>query len=365
MAKKVDTANSFENVIIGESPQIKNLIKSTRKIAKSSTITTLIIGESGTGKELVARLVHNLSTYSHQPFVDINCGAIPETLLESELFGYEKGAFTGAQSRKPGLFELAEGGTIFLDEIGNTSANFQAKLLKAVENKRFRRIGGVEEIKISTRIIAATNVDLLDQVKMGKFREDLYYRLNVCQITVPPLRERGKDILVLANHFINHFNREYNRQIKGLTPEAEELMLNYPWPGNVRQLKNAIERAVLIESEEWIDAEDLPINSERERKRIAQIQQTPSDAKPDKPVKVLNNNGFTEFDIPDEGIALEKVERDLILSAIKKANGNMSHAARLLKINRGKLRYRLEKLGIDTKKVFSINTEALSRMITD
>ena len=200
---------------------------------------------------------------------------------------------------------------------------------------------------------------------MGKFREDLYYRLNVCQITVPPLRERGKDILVLANYFINHFNKEYNRWVKGLTPEAENLMMSYPWPGNVRQLKNAIERAVLIESEEWICAEDLPINSERERKRIAQSNHIQTDVNSDKPAKVLSNKGFTEFDIPDEGISLEKVERDLILSAIKKANGNMSLAARLLKINRGKLRYRLEKLGIDTKKVFSINTEALPRMVTD
>ncbi|RMF57162.1 MAG: sigma-54-dependent Fis family transcriptional regulator [Calditrichaeota bacterium] len=339
--KPVKKMQTFEDVIVGESPQIKKVIRSVKKIARSSTITTLIYGESGTGKELVARLIHNLSTFSHQPFVDINCGAIPETLLESELFGYEKGAFTGAQVRKPGLFELAEGGTIFLDEIGNTSTNFQVKLLKAVENKRFRRIGGVQEINISTRIIAATNVDLLKAVKLGKFREDLYYRLNVCQIMVPPLRERGKDVLLLANHFIERFNKEYQRNVKGLAPETETLILNYHWPGNVRQLKNAIERAVLIEGNEWIKPEDLGIHSERDR----------SSERSGK--KVLSvNGGFTEFEIPDEGISLEKIERDLLLSALKKANGNLSYAARLLKINRGKLRYRLEKLGITNKEIY-------------
>ena len=345
MANEDKRSNTFEEVIIGESPEIKNLIEAIRKIARSSTITTLINGESGTGKELVARLIYNLSNYSHQPFVDINCGAIPETLLEPELFGYEKGAFTGAQVRKPGLFELAEGGTIFLDEIGNTSANFQSKLLKAVENKRFRRIGGVEEVNISTRIIAATNVDLLEASRLGNFREDLYYRLNVCQVMVPPLRDRGDDILVLAHHFVTRFNSEYSRNIKGLTPDAEELMLNYRWPGNVRQLKNAMERAVLIDSDEWIEAEDLPIHSERSR---VSIEKNTNQAAV--PIK----GEFLEFEIPDEGISLEKIEKNLLLSALKKANGNLSHAARLLKINRGKLRYRLEKLDIDTKDIHSL-----------
>nr|NIS38174.1 AAA domain-containing protein [Candidatus Saccharibacteria bacterium]NIV71550.1 AAA domain-containing protein [Calditrichia bacterium]NIW78965.1 AAA domain-containing protein [Calditrichia bacterium] len=216
MAKSEKNLSSFEHVIIGNSPQIKKVIASAKKIAKSSTITTLITGESGTGKELVARLIHGLGTYATQPFMDINCGAIPEKLLESELFGYEKGAFTGADRQKKGLFEMGNGGTIFLDEIGNTTANFQIKLLKAVENKRFRRVGGLEEINISTRIIAATNVDLYEAVKVGKFREDLYYRLNVCQIFVPPLRERGEDAVILAEHFIDHFNRQYNRNVKGL-----------------------------------------------------------------------------------------------------------------------------------------------------
>ncbi|MFQ5770940.1 MAG: sigma 54-interacting transcriptional regulator, partial [bacterium] len=212
--------NKFEVEILGESPQIRKVIATAKKIAKSSSITTLIYGESGTGKELVARLIHNLSNSSNQPFVDINCGAIPETLLESELFGYEKGAFTGAQMRKQGLFELANGGTIFLDEIGNITTTFQIKLLKAVENKRFRRISGMEEIRVSTRIIAATNINLREAADAGKFREDLYYRLNVCQIFIPPLRHRGNDVLILAQHFIDHFNREYDRQVKGLAPSA-------------------------------------------------------------------------------------------------------------------------------------------------
>lgn len=337
MADSKQSGNTFENIIIGESAEIKNLIATVRKIVKSTTITILVIGESGTGKELVARLIYNLGTLSHQPFVDINCGAIPETLLESELFGYEKGAFTGAQNRKPGLFELAKGGTIFLDEIGNTSLNFQSKLLKAVEYKRFRRIGGVEEVNISTRIIAATNVDLLEASRLGKFREDLYYRLNVCQIVVPPLRERGDDVIILARHFVDRFNKEYNREVKGMTPAAEQLIREYRWPGNVRQLKNAIERAVLIESSEWIEADDLPIHRERSRGPAP----VPQDAN-----GIMISADAQDFLIPDEGISLEEVEKTLLRSALKKANGNLSETARLLKINRGKLRYRLEKFGL-------------------
>ncbi len=333
------TQNRFEQAIIGESPQIKRVISEAKKIARSSLITTLIVGESGTGKELVARLIHHIGNYASQPFVDINCGAIPESLLESELFGYEKGAFTGAHTQKKGLFELADGGTIFLDEIGNTSLNFQVKLLKAVENKRFRRVGGVKEVQVSTRIIAATNIDLYEAVKVKKFREDLYYRLNVCQISVPPLRERADDALILANHFIRHFNREFERHIKGLTPEAEELIKTYSWPGNVRQLKNAIERAVLVEAEEWIEAHHLLRRSELSRSNAV--------AKTAMPLQITDNE--IRFNLPPNGISLEEVERQLILAALQKSEGNLSKTARLLKISRGKLRYRLEKLRINPR----------------
>lgn len=285
--------------------------------------------------------------------MDINCSAIPESLLESELFGYEKGAFTGANMRKQGLFELANGGTIFLDEIGDISLNFQTKLLKAVENKRFRRISGVEEIKISTRIIAATNVNLRDAVETGKFREDLYYRLNVCQIHLPALRDRSDDAITLANHFIEHFNREYDREVQGLAPSAMSLIREYSWPGNIRQLKNAIERAILVECDDWIEAEHFTLDSERKKKITAEPQQKPE------PI----NNGrqtfdFTKIEIPNEGIALEEVERNLILSALEKASGNISKAARLLQINRGKFRYRLERLDIDPQN-FTAFTRAL------
>ncbi len=337
MDKLKKDVTKFEEEIIGVSPQIKKVIATSKKIAKSSSITTLIIGESGTGKEMVARLVHNLSTTANQPFVDINCGAIPETLLESELFGYEKGAFTGANLRKQGLFELANGGTIFLDEIGNITTNFQIKLLKAVENKRFRRISGAEEIRVSTRIIAATNADLKKAVNVGKFREDLYYRLNVCQINIPPLRSRDTDVLILAKHFIELCNSDYDRQVKGLAPSAEHLLLEYSWPGNIRQLKNAIERAVLVECDEWIEAEDLLVDSERKKvSNSPERKQKDNEVIPD----------FSRFDIPDEGISLEKIEQNLILCALKKTDGNISKAARLLQINRGKLRYRLERLGL-------------------
>jgi len=336
MLKSPRNVTKFEETIVGESQQIKAVIREAKKIAGGSSITTLIFGESGTGKELVARLLHNLSPYANQPFVDINCGAIPETLLESELFGYEKGAFTGAHMRKLGLFELANGGTIFLDEIGNTTANFQMKLLKAVENKKFRRIGGLHEVQVSIRIIAATNIDLNEAVKNGKFREDLYYRLNGFQIRIPPLRERDSDIMVLAQYFIDHFNQEYDRQVKGLSPSAKKFLSNYSWPGNVRQLKNAIERAVLVETDDWIEETHFSLDAERRSKST----------KPKSKPEEQQIKSFNKFDIPDEGIALEEIERDIIMSALDKANGNMSKAARLLKISRGKLRYRLERIDV-------------------
>ncbi|HEX9654670.1 MAG TPA: sigma-54 dependent transcriptional regulator [bacterium] len=338
--------SKFESEIIGDSPQIQQLIDTARKIARSSSITTLVIGESGTGKELVARLIHNLSHTANQPFVDINCGAIPETLLESELFGYEKGAFTGANVRKQGLFELANGGTIFLDEIGNITANFQIKLLKAVETKRFRRISGLEEVRVSTRIIAATNADLAQAVRTGKFREDLYYRLNVCEIRIPPLRERGDDVIVLAQHFIEHFNREYDRQVRGLAPSAIDRVRRYHWPGNIRQLKNTIERAVLVESDEWVEGDHILLDTERDRTKASPRSETAA------PLVI---SGF-QIEIPEEGIALEELERSIILSALAKADGNISKAARLLKINRGKLRYRLERLGIDMPEIHTIKS---------
>lgn len=325
--------------IIGQSPQILNLIEVARKIGKNSNLTTLISGENGTGKELVARIVHQSSNNADKPFVDINCGAIPETLLESELFGHEKGSFTGAANEKKGLFELADGGTIFLDELATTSINFQSKLLKVVENKRFRRVGGLKEISISTRIIAAVNIDLQEAVKNGAFREDLYYRLNIGQINVPPLRERGDDIVLLAKYFLEICNREYSYEIKGFRSDALELIKKYPWPGNVRQLKNTIERAVLIESEDWIEVNDLNLDFDLENIRKTLTQKMNKFTPP--------NMDIGQFSFPTKGIALEELEKGIITTAIGKADGNLSHAARLLKISRGKLRYKMNKFGFE------------------
>ena len=327
--------SAFE--IIGNSPPMKKVIKTAERIAKSANLTILIVGENGTGKEQIARFVHQKSLSADQPFIDINCGAIPESLLESELFGYEKGAFTGAQNSKAGLFELAHGGTVFLDEISNTSMSFQGKLLKAVETKRFRRLGGIKEITISTRIIAASNTDLEKAVKEKKFREDLYYRLNIGQIHLPPLRERRDDIKLLADYFFEICNKEYGQEINGFRPQALQAIEQYSWPGNIRQLKNVIERAVLIESEDWIEVEDLNLTDDTKNEEpISSLSKS----------KTASKEIFGQFRFPTKGLPLEDIERNIILRALDKAGGNLSKAARLLKISRGKLRYRMEKLQI-------------------
>lgn len=328
------------SLIIGESPQIRKVIDTAKKIARTPAVTTLIVGESGTGKELVARLLHQCAGAEPRPFIEVDCGVLPENLLESELFGHERGAFTDARSRKPGLFELANGGTIFLDEIGNTSPSLQMKLLKVVENKVFRRIGGIEEIQVSMRIIAATNFSLQEAVRQGRFREDLFYRLNICHLELPPLRARGDDVLLLAEHFIRQFNEQYSLQIKGLTPAAKQAMLAYPWPGNVRQLRNAIERAMLVESHEYVDAVDLGkeiAGSDDAGASLAEAQQ---------PEILSVREVSLPFHLPAEGIALETLERQIIMAALQHAGGNVSKASRLLRIQRGKLRYRIQRLGL-------------------
>jgi len=327
-----------EPTIIGESPAIKKVIDAVGKISTNPYFTTLIVGENGTGKELVARMIHNGSASSERPFIDINCGAIPESLLESELYGHEKGSFTGAHATKKGLFEVAEGGSVFLDEIGNLPLSLQSKLLKTVETKRIRRVGGLKEIEISTRIIAATNINLLEAVKKGQFREDLYYRLHVGHIEVPPLRDRGEDVLLLAQYFVNHYSRQKGHDIKGFTADARALIKQYHWPGNIRELQNTIARIVLFETEEWISADRLHLNLSKQMKAA------------DNPLSLeigKNNSTLNDFKMPTKGIALEELEKTIITSALKKSEGNLSHAARLLKISGGKLRYRLEKLGID------------------
>jgi two-component system response regulator AtoC len=328
--------------IIGDCAAMKEVSRTVEVVARIPQSTVLITGESGTGKELIAHAIHYHSDQRDLPFVEINCSAMPESLLEAELFGYEKGAFTDAKSRKKGLLEIAEGGTFFLDEIGEMTPNLQVKILKAIEERQFRRIGGVQSIKVNLRIITATNANLEELIAKGLFRKDLYYRLNVLSIHLPPLRDRGVDVLRLTRHYINLFNREYKKDIRGLTPECERLLLSYHWPGNVRELRNAIERAVLIESHEWVRPEDLHLlNSMAQHDAPESLRQSTSSP-------AIKSDHLI---IPDEGIGLEDVERHLIKYALKRCRGNVSKAARFLRISRETLRYRLRKYEQDAESI--------------
>jgi len=317
----------FDN-IIGESEAMKKVFDMIQKVARSDASTVLLQGESGTGKDLVARVIHYQSKRAEKPFMEINCTALPESLIESELFGYEKGAFTDAKVTKKGLFELADGGSIFLDEIGDMKLNTQAKLLKVLENKTFKRIGGVKDIVVDVRIIAATNKNLDSEVKNGNFREDLYFRLKIVPINLPPLRERGEDILLLARYFITQYNKEFRKNFKGLTRETEKIFLEYYWPGNVRELKNIIERVMILESDEYIKPEHLPVEMLSGEGALG------------------SNTGDLDFDIPNGGLDIELVEKKLIMKALEKTRGNQTKAARLLNLSRDALRYRMQKFGL-------------------
>jgi two-component system response regulator AtoC len=304
-------------------------------LAKSNTTTVLIEGESGTGKELIANMVHSLSPRRDKPFMEINCASIPEQLLESELFGHEKGAFTDAKSQKQGLFELADGGTVFLDEVGEMSLTIQVKLLRVMERMTFKRVGGISDIKVDLRLVSATNRDLAKAVKEETFREDLYYRLKVVPILVPPLRERKEDIELLAKHFLNQYNRAFSKDFNGFSDEALNLMRGYPWPGNVRELKNVIERAVLLFQGDRIEAEHLSLGDLAGFGRNSSLGEV--------------ENAVTGG-IPDKGIDFDglicNIERDLIETALRQSDYNQSLAARLLGITRDKLRYKIKGLGL-------------------
>ena len=321
--------------IIGKSKKFVDVVQTTKKVAQNSKMTVLIRGESGTGKELIARLIH-IHGEQTTPFVDINCSAIPETLLEAELFGYEKGAFTDAKIQKNGLFELADGGILFLDEIGNMSLKLQSKLLRVIDQKTFMRVGGTEEIKVTVKIVAATNVDLEKAVSEGAFREDLYFRLNVISLRIPPLRERGDDAILLAEYFLEQFNAEYERDIEGFTTGAKQLLTNYSWPGNVRELKNVIEKAVFLASERVLKPEHLDIDRRIADRRTPVIR-APMEVTP---------LGEVTFNMPPWGLALEDVERKLIDETLKMCRWNVSEAARMLRITRDRLRYRMKKFGL-------------------
>jgi DNA-binding NtrC family response regulator len=311
--------------IVGESPQIREVLALVGKVARSDSSTVLIQGESGTGKELVARAIHSESQRAEQPFLAINCSAVPANLLESELMGYEKGSFTDARTRKKGLFEMADGGTLFLDEIGEMDILMQAKLLRLLEERSFRRIGGTANVHVDVRIVSATNQNLLKAVEEKRFRKDLYYRLNVLPIVLPPLRERKEDILPLVKHFIEHFNKEMGRSVQGLSTMAEKFLVEYEWPGNVRELCNVVERAMILEDSREIMLEHLP----------CEIIERTGGAR----------TGALNFKIPAEGVDIEDVERDLIRQALELSKGNQSHAARKLHLGIDAFRYRMKKFG--------------------
>jgi two-component system response regulator AtoC len=319
------------NKIIGQSAAMQRLFDTLRRLEDVQPPTVLVRGESGTGKDLIAHAIHEMGPRKDGPIMEVDCASLPENLIESELFGHERGAFTDARTLKRGMFEVARDGTIFLDEIGELPLTMQAKLLRALENRKFKRVGGVSYLNLDAGVIAATNRDLAAEVKAGNFREDLFFRLDVITIEVPPLRERREDVPLLVDHFIKRFNREFRREVTGVSEEAMGRLMAYQWPGNVRELKNVIERIVILEAREVIEATHLPAEIRYGR---------------------LSRSGGTSavpFILPEDGVDLEAVERSLIEQAMDRTGGNQSAAARLLGISRYALRYRLEKHDLETR----------------
>lgn len=312
----------FQN-IVGRSKKMQEVLALVERVAPTNS-TVLIGGESGVGKDLIARAIHQNSRRAAGPFIKINSTAIPDTLFESELFGFERGAFTGALASKPGKFELADKGTLFLDEIGDVPAAIQVKLLRVLQEREFERLGGTKTLKVDIRMIAATNRDLRAALEEGTFREDLYYRLNVVPIDIPPLREHKEDISDLVNHFLARFAADSEKEIEGITPAALDALMEYHWPGNVRQLENSVERAVALSRDRVIDENDIHLDTRQSKSGAA-----------------ASSNQF----LP-EGMTLEQWEDNMIREALRRANGNKSQAARLLGLSRNALRYRLGKLGV-------------------
>lgn len=330
--------------IIGHSPAMTEMILLARKVAASEASSVLLQGESGTGKDVVAKAIHYGSPRAEQPFVAVNCAAIPGTLIESELFGYEKGAFTDAKARKEGLFEQAQGGTVFLDEIGELELSLQAKLLRVLEEGTFRRVGGLKDLPLDVRVIAASNRDLKAESEAGRFRLDLYYRLSVIQIDLPPLQDRGDDVLLLAGYYLARFNERLRKRVRGLSPEVEALFRRYRWPGNVRELRNVIERVMILEDSEWITPTWLPRDLIFQDAHPAKEEPAPSVPLPVAEPPASVPEAQTQFTLPTSGINLEEVELALVRQAIERSGGNQTRAAELLGISRDQLRYRLKKL---------------------
>jgi DNA-binding NtrC family response regulator len=312
--------------IIGVSDAMGRVLQISEKIAQSETATVLIQGESGTGKEVIAHLIHEHSKRQKMPFITVNCANFPEQLLENELCGHEKGAFTDAKEVKKGLLEVADKGTLFLDEIGDMNLNLQGKILRLVEQKTFRRIGGIKDIQVDVRTVTATNKDLLKLKEEGKFREDLFYRINVASIRLPPLRERPDDILPLTQYFMQKYNEEFHKSVQIISKGVEDFLRNYNWPGNVRELKNVIERAMILVENDTLLMEHLPIEI------LGQASK--------------QGGAIEGIRIPPEGISMEKMEEALVKQALKMTNGNQTRAAKLLDISRDALRYRMQKFGL-------------------
>jgi DNA-binding NtrC family response regulator len=347
--------------VVARSPRMVELMNFVRKVAASETSTVLIQGESGTGKDLIAKAIHYDSTRADKPFVAINCSAIPETLMEAELFGHERGAFTDAKAQKKGLFEIADGGTLFLDEIGEMSTYLQAKLLRVLEDQTIRRIGGVKDIGVDVRVIAASNRDLEQGVREDTFRQDLFYRLSIIPIFIPPLRQRKEDVLPLVDFFIERYNFRFRKNLKGITTEARDLMVRYDWPGNVRELKNAIERAMILEEADHIRPTYLPIQVTGQSPGYENTLPTtlpentevvlPAVATPTlaswRPLP--SGRMIPVLELPREGTSLEEVERELVGLALRQTGGNQTHAAKLLDISRDALRYKMKKFGLDSE----------------
>jgi len=312
------------NRIVGESPAIQRVRALLQRIATSPASTVLLTGESGTGKDLAAKVIHYTSARASQPFMNITCSALPEALLESELFGHERGAFTGADRQKRGLIETADGGTVFLDEIGEMVPALQAKLLRFLEEKTFKRVGGSQDLRVDVRVVAATNRTLEDEVRKGHFREDLYYRLNVVPIDLPALRQRSEDVPLLANYYIDSYNQEFRKKVVRVAPDAMARLRSYPWPGNVRELRNAIERAMLLTDGDELTLEQFPLGTGLAASKLT--------------------DGVT---LPAAGIDLEDLERSLVVQALERSGWNQTRAAALLGLNRDQIRYRIEKFKLE------------------
>ena len=335
LRRQMDPEIGFD-YILGDSPAMNKVYEMVQQVAKSDTTSVLIEGESGVGKEMIARMIHRYSIRREKPFMDINCASLPEQLLESELFGYEKGAFTDAKQQKRGLLEMANRGTLFLDEIGEMSLTIQVKLLRVLERMEFRRLGGTQEIRVSVRVVSATNRDLQKEVDEQRFRADLFYRLKVVPLYIPPLRERKKDLLTFVNYFINTFNAQFNKDFQTISEGARELLLNYAWPGNIRELKNVVERVVLLESGTEITTEMLPF-------RAGRVDDSTVGRRVD---TILSQS------LPPEGIDFDglvgDIERELIVKASEQCGWNQSRTARLLNMKRDKLRYRMKNFNINS-----------------